>query len=138
MKNKLMVLIAIFVVVSFTYYLYCTALVFKREEIETKRIKSPDGKVEVVLVESDTGATSSYILDIYIVATGKKIAKKDKPIFSAFSIKGDKIYWQKDRFLCIEYETAKISYFSNYEYPLNDGSNYLVEIKLIPMKDSAL
>ena len=85
MKNKLMVLIAIFVVVSFTYYLYCTALVFKREEIETKRIKSPDGKVEVVLVESDTGATSSYILDIYILLQlAKRLQKKINLFFQPF------------------------------------------------------
>jgi len=131
-------LILVCIIGGIYYYFYRNALSFERVYRETRRIKSPDRKVDVVLVESDVGATSSYILDIYVVKAGKKIARKDKPVFSAFSAKGYEISWLKDRFLDIKYEKAKISYFCNYEYPLSEDATYLVEIRQTPIEDSAL
>ena len=141
MKKRIIITIgtlAVLSVVFFVYYLYCTALIFERVYVETERIKSPDGKAEAVLVDSDVGATSAYIFYVYIVEAGEEIAEEDKPVFSAYSIKGQKISWLKDRFLEIKYEKAKISNFSNYEYPLSEESDYLVEIRQTPTEDSAL
>ncbi|MDH4240569.1 MAG: hypothetical protein OEW48_13495 [Phycisphaerae bacterium] len=111
---------------------------------EAYRITSPDGKVDVVGMYYDAGATTSRIEMVYIVPTDHAMTKTDLklrrcvPVFVAEHIKGKNVCWLRDKLLEIKYETARIKRFRNSIRPLPEDVNYVVEIRQIPLKDTSL
>ena len=112
---------------------------------EAYRITSPDGKVDVVGMYYDAGATTSRIEMVYIVPADNAITKTDMklqrcvPVFTAVHIKGKEIRWLRYKLLEIKYETARITSFRNSIRPLlAEDATYIVEIREIPLKETSL
>jgi hypothetical protein len=112
---------------------------------EAYRITSPDGKVDVVGMYYDAGATKSRIEMVYIVPAGNAITKTDRklqrcvPVFTAEHIEGKSIRWLRDKLLEIRYETARITHFRNSIRPIvEEDVNYVVEIRQVPLKQTSL
>lgn len=70
------------------------------EDTEIQRIKSPDGKVEAVLVQGNCGATTSYSEELYIVPAGGKLPAEAKlSQFVADHADGLEIGWREPKVL---------------------------------------
>jgi hypothetical protein len=112
---------------------------------EAYQITSPDGKVDVVGMHYDAGATTSRIEMVYIVPAGNAITKTDMmrqryvTVFTAEHIEGKNVRWLRDKLLEIKYETARITHFRNSVRPIvEEDVNYVVEIRQVPLKDKSL
>lgn len=111
---------------------------------EAYRITSPDGKVDVVGMHYDAGATTSRIEMVYLVPVENAITKTDMklqrgvPVFTAEHIEGKNVRWLRDKLLEIKYETARITSFRNSIRPLVEDTTYIVEIREIPLKETSL
>lgn len=111
---------------------------------EAYRITSPDGKVDVVGMHFDAGATTGRIEMVYIVPANHVLSKIDVkldrcvPVFMAEHIEGKNIHWLRDNLLEIQYETAQILNFRNSIRPLPEDANYVVRIRETPLKETSL
>lgn len=103
------------------------------EEIE--RIKSPDGRVELVVTQSSGGATTSTLYKVFLVPTGQP-PKENEEKFIADHIQGMSIEWSKAGLVSIGYREARIYKFSNFWVSKDlDEAHYVVELKLSPLSD---
>lgn len=102
-------------------------------DTELERIKSPDNKVEVVLVQRDCGATTSKSFNVFVVGTGKK-TQADDLVFKADHIEGLSLLWREPKFLEIKYKQARIFQFMNF-WQTKDVDNfaYVVEVRETPL-----
>ena len=68
---------------------------------EVERIKSPDGKVEVVHIRGNRGAETSFTENIFIVPTGEKTPKpkNDYQSFLAYHVDGLDLEWREPKIL---------------------------------------
>ena len=138
-RRSIVICIFIVMVVSALYYL-STIEVFPTGYNEVIRINSPDKKVDAVMMSGDPGAMSSAFYLVYIVPADTEITKKviDKNIyqvaFAAERIEGQKIFWEEDNLLVIQYKKANIYKYKNIVYPLKDDFDYKVKIKEIEIQ----
>ncbi len=99
---------------------------------EIERIQSPDKKVEVVIVTSNGGATTSIAYHIYIVQAGKEYTKGFE-LLTADHVSKCIVAWKKDKLLTIKYKNARIFHFSNFWHSDKlDNWKYVVELRLEP------
>jgi hypothetical protein len=102
---------------------------------EKSRLKSADGKVEAVVVESFYGATSTTSSHIVIVPAGSKITNLDVEL-AVFSCDHDanlQVKWRANKELLISYDHARIFNYSNFwSREKVEQWNYVVEIFLKP------
>jgi hypothetical protein len=101
---------------------------------ELKRIISDDKKVEAVLVETGTGATSGSSPKVFIVKPGTKITidNLNYSVFTCDHSAGEvKILWKANKQLLITYNKARIFHFTNF-WNSNEVDNfdYNVDIDL--------
>jgi hypothetical protein len=116
-------LVALFLSIS------CSALASSKE---ISRVSSPDSVVDAVLVEVNGGATTDFMYFLYIVPKGGKY-EKGSQLFVITHDKGLKIFWERSKFLVIEYDEGKILQFQNYWYSRDvQNLKYVVELRLIP------
>ncbi len=108
---------------------------FMSESIETKRITSPDGLVDAILLKTNAGATTSYGYDLFIVikgAAGEKLSL-DYSKFSADKINDIRITWLENKVLQIDCKSARIFRFSNFWQSKDvQDYRYIVEIRISP------
>jgi DNA/RNA-binding domain of Phe-tRNA-synthetase-like protein len=98
-------------------------------ETQVERVKSPDGKVEAVLVKKDCGATTSESFNVFIVGSGNKTEEKDL-IFKADHVDGFSLTWRDSKFLEIKYKQARIFHFMNFWQSKDvDNFAYVVEVR---------
>lgn len=108
---------------------------------EIMRVKSPDSKVDAVVITRDVGATSAEATFIYLIPHGRKINENDddNTVFIGDYVKNLNVLWSEWRFLEIHYDEARISKFKNYwESQEVDDYHYHVEIKLFPKEGNSL
>ena len=113
------------------------SLAGKWEYSEVSRIKSPDPKVEAVLLKGDAGATTATTYSLYLVPSGKradpKSTNENRACFVADHIKNLNMVWKKSRLLQIQYEEARIIHFENlWQHRDVQDFHYVVELRLVP------
>jgi hypothetical protein len=102
-----------------------------REEL--LRVKSPDARVEAVLVRTNAGATTPYGFKVFIVPAGGRWEPGHEN-FAADHVEKLATSWQQDRLLVVEYREARIYRFSNFWQSRElDDWRYVVELKLAPL-----
>jgi hypothetical protein len=94
---------------------------------EIQRFRSPDGKLEAVLVERQTGATVSTPTELYLVNVGQRIG--ENPVFVADKTNGLILKWTSPSTITIWYSKARIFRFTNFWQPAGAP---LIEIRLLP------
>jgi hypothetical protein len=98
-------------------------------QVETNRFKSPDGKVDAVIIKKDCGATTSESYNVFVVASGKE-AKGADLVFKADHVEGLYISWRQPKFLDINYNQARIFQFMNFWQSKDvDSLRYVVEVR---------
>lgn len=109
---------------------------------EISRVRSPDGKVDAVLMRGNAGAMSSFTYCLYVVPFGCEISEKDirknkyKVVLDGSRMDGEKIVWLKTGVLEIQYREAEIYQFVDRISPLSEDKHYEVEIKKTLLADT--
>jgi hypothetical protein len=113
---------------------------------EMERVKSGDGRSEVVAVQGSAGATTSVTTLVFVVAPGTAYEQnspmfdKDRAVFRADKVKDLSLGWTRPGFLEIRFQKARVFDFTNFTEIADTGGNrYRVEIGLVPLDpDSSL
>jgi hypothetical protein len=124
----------LFLVYVLPSVLFAVSMVSSRPLVkEIQRVESPDHEVEVVVVESNPGATEPYGYAVYLVRHGSR--DLGKPVLDA-SGSAPKLNWISPRLLEISYSDICIGAFQNHwnSMELQNGL-YDVEIRLKPPED---
>jgi len=108
-------------------------VVYKQE----KRIRSPDFKVDAVLITGDAGAVTSEETYVFILPAEKTInmdsLDRSGAVFMGDHLKGFDVRWRENNLLIIRYDEARIDGFKNhFDVFGNDRYTYPVEIRLEP------
>jgi len=97
---------------------------------EQKRLISPDGIVDAVLLKTDAGATTSFAYSIHIVPKGRAPIR-DHECFVADHVKNLEVSWVQSNLLEISYSQARIFKFTNFWHSREvQDFAYVVELKL--------
>lgn len=104
---------------------------------EIRRLRSPDGQVEAVLLTGEAGATTSKATLILLVPTGRGVNVKQLQqwdvVFRADHLKNLEVAWSQPQLLDVRYEEARISQFKNlWEFWEGRDTSYAVEVRLKP------
>ncbi len=96
---------------------------------ELARITSPDGVVDVVLVETSVGATVATPSEVYVVPKGSKV--NGAPLLRADHMEHLNVRWKQPRLLEVSYSKGRIFSFTNF-WESADVQNwkYIVEVEL--------
>ena len=117
--NKYFPLAIIFFMVN------CSNGLVKREVF--LRVVSPDETVDAVIYKTNSGATSSFGYQIYIVPHGKEPDFKNM-LFRADHIKNLSVEWRSGKILNIVYDEARIFHFTNFWHSKEvQNFSYVVE-----------
>ena len=106
---------------------------------EAMRVTSPDGKLDAVLVDDNSGGVLGGIFwYLYVVPRGKPVPNDTaKRLFFADELTKGAIVWNKAHLIEIHYDKASIMHFRNisttYENGLED-----VELRLAPCSEHSL
>ena len=130
---KLMIRLFTFMVLTiFFLAIFACSLLSPCSQSEVERVKSPDNKVEAVLVKNDCGATTSETYNVYVVSIGEKIVK-NKSVFNADHVDNLSLFWRKAKYLEIKYNQARIFHFENFwQSKKVENFSYVVEIRESP------
>jgi hypothetical protein len=126
----------IYSIIIFVFFFIFTSCSTILEEMQ--RITSPDGKVDVVLMRENSGATTSFVYLVYLVDKDEKVTKRNKGYeFVADKAHGMYIEWNDNLSLTIFYpQKARINGYRNYYYHYNnDGSFYTISIRIKEIKN---
>jgi hypothetical protein len=106
---------------------------------ESKRVASPDGKLDAVFVEdSSGGALGGVFWYVYVVSKGKAVPKDpNKRLFFADELSRGAVVWSKPNLLEIHYDKASIMHFRNISTKEDNGIEY-VELRLVPTSEYSL
>jgi hypothetical protein len=77
---------------------------------EVARVASPDGRVEAVLIERNSGATTSFWYEILLVDSSNMRREQVASLYGATRSDvayGVNLIWANDRELVLEYEDAR-------------------------------
>ncbi len=98
---------------------------------ELKRLPSPDGKVEAVLIRVSGNATVGFGYRVYIVLPQERIDNFDDADARLIAYKADHvdIEWSGDKELSITYGEMKILHFSNF-WNSKELDNFEHEIRI--------
>jgi|HubBroStandDraft_6_1064221.scaffolds.fasta_scaffold329918_1 hypothetical protein len=109
--------------------------------VEEARVTSPDDRFDAVITreESPGGAMGNLYWNVFIVPKGAAVPKDEKhTLFTADSLRGEKLVWTRKHLLDIHYDFAEIDGFRNNwgENEVKDRGwregDYLVEVRLVP------
>jgi hypothetical protein len=139
--KSLLIVIVIILILSFLWYmLYLLPfLLWKAETSEIERLTSPDGKVDAVVTITDAGAVSSMSeipYEVYLIPTGNVRADEHEPVFIAYSVYGFEVKWLGDKKLLIRYDSKDVYKSDTQSSPLEDDSDYIVEIQTQQFKSN--
>lgn len=103
--------------------------------IELTRIPSPSTRLEAVLIEWPTNATSGFHYGLCIVNKGAPVPKEVEVLVSGDALIANSIRWQTDSRVALQYEAdSKIYSFQNYWEPRSSegvGESSRIEILLL-------
>jgi len=121
----------------FSFYIFgCNAIPFSEvSSTEYYRVKSPDGKVDAVLMESNGGATTSFSYNLFFLPTGasSKELSLDRSRLIADKVENLRITWIENKILQIDCKSARIFRFSNFWQSKEiQDYKYIVEIRISP------
>jgi len=124
-----------FLIASSVWILYACSFKFPWTFSEFKRLKSPKGQVEAVVLTGEAGAVAPMTTFVVVVPAGSPVSLKeptDKQIvFRADHLRGFDLVWRQPQLLEIGYQEAIISHFENLIEVIGRGSDwYPVEIHL--------
>lgn len=112
----------------------CDEAAFQGEE--THRVRSPDGRVDAVVIAGSVDATTPTVHRLHIVPAEQPIDRDAALLLSADHVEGLAISWRRDRFLDLHYSEGRIFAFSNFwQSPDIDDWSYVVELRLNPPPD---
>ena len=103
------------------------------ERREVRRVPSPDGRVDAVLVRINSGATTSIGWNLFVVPAGEKPPTREA-LFIAERIGESElsIQWMEPRELEIRLPDARIFHFRNFwSSPEVDAFKYVVRLRLV-------
>jgi len=99
---------------------------------ETVRRRSPDGKVDALLVERETGAAAATPVSLYIVKAGDPVGT-GQPVLLGDNFDGLSIKSVDPKLLSVTYKKGRIFKFTNFwESRAVDDWSYVVEVRLDP------
>lgn len=102
------------------------------ERREMQRVTSPDKRVDAVLVQRGTGATTATPMELYLVSSGLDW-RKESPLLRGDKFDGFKIIWKHSRFLEIHYKKGRIFTFTSFWNSSQiQQFQYIVELRLVP------
>jgi hypothetical protein len=106
---------------------------------EAVRVTSPDGKLDAVLIEDNSGGTLGGIFwCLYVVPKGEGAPKDDtKRLFYADELTMGAVVWKKAHLIEIHYDKASIMHFRNVSTTSENGLEY-VELRLVPSSEYSL
>lgn len=103
---------------------------------EVDRIRSPDGKVDVIIVNRNCGATTKDVYRVSLAQAGE-IPDKNSSIFLADNVEDLHIAWLAPKKLVISYKAARIFNYINFWSPQGlNGFRYVVSITEIKREES--
>src|SRR5437879_8009429 len=95
---------------------------------EVKRVRSPDGRVEAVLIQTNAGATTGFGFEVFLVPTGAN-PKTGSELFRADRVVNLDLHWRESMVLEIAYDQGRIFHFSNFWNSADlDNFRYVVEV----------
>ena len=104
---------------------------------QLKRLPSPDGVVDAVLVAKLVNATVATPYLVYIVPSGSSSFRR--PVLVGDDFMDLKLIWKGPRFLVIRFSKGEIFEFTNlWRSASVQNFEYLVEIKLEPLSDRSI
>lgn len=122
-----------------------TADILKQEHSEIKRITSPDGLADAVIVRVKTDSLSADGFIICLIAAGTKLEdltnSSEPNFFYANRIEDLELAWKDSKLLEIRYKRAAILTYRNYHWMLKDNGNtsdYCIELRLVPQSEHSL
>lgn len=83
-------------------------------EVEIFRAANPGGKMEAVMIKTNSGATTPYGYRLYVGSIGFQPIEGNE-VFKATHLEDWKVSWVNDKVLDIQYQSAKIYLYRNYE-----------------------
>jgi len=104
---------------------------------EVKRVASPDGRFEAVILTGDAGATTSTVTVLRIVRAGVKIGS-GRPLDSevvlwASHVKNLDVLWKQPKLVDIHFDEARIDIFKNHKEIQRSGDMWdVIEARLCP------
>lgn len=102
---------------------------------EVERVTSPDSIVDAVVIQSDAGATTPFVHEVYIVPKGGK--PSGTALLTGDHLIGFELKWLAPRFLEIRYKQGRIYKFTNFWRSKEiQNFSYIVELRLVPLSDS--
>ncbi|MGB7284591.1 MAG: hypothetical protein WBE13_20160 [Candidatus Acidiferrum sp.] len=106
---------------------------------EAARVASPDGKLDAVLVEDNSGgALGGIFWNVYIIRKGGAVPKDvTTRLFFADELTKGAVVWNKPHLVEIHYDKASIIQFRNISTVSENGIEY-VELRLAPSSEYSL
>lgn len=102
---------------------------------EVERVTSPDSVVDAVVIQSDAGATTPFVDEVYIVPKGGK--PTGTALLTGDHLIGLELKWLEPKFLEIRYKQGRIHKFTNFWQSKEiQDFRYVVELRLVPLTDS--
>ncbi len=104
---------------------------------EVKRVRSPGGQFEAVILTGDGGATTREATLVRILRTGEKIGTGRPPdsevVLWASDVKNLVVLWKLPRLVDIHFDEASIDLFKNHEdIPRSQDKWDVIEARLCP------
>ena len=77
---------------------------------------SPDNLLKMLVIKRGCGATTSDVINIYIVENSEEPTdlERQTPLFVADRVRGLKVIWKNKNIAVIEYKAARIFSFQNF------------------------
>ena len=103
--------LCLFIILSAVLFLL--SQIFPVETREVARVRSPDGSMDVIVYETDAGATTAYDCDIYVLEAGKGPGFFARPVANLYAPSAGKcagsvnIRWDGNARLYISHSTAR-------------------------------
>jgi hypothetical protein len=107
--------------------------------VEDMRVTSPDGMLDAVLIEDNSGgALGGIFWYLYVVPKGQP-APNDatKRLFFADELTRGLVVWNKAHLIEIHFDKASIMQFRNISTTSDNGIEY-VELRLVPSSEYSL
>lgn len=82
---------------------------------EVARATNPAGAIDAVLVEVNSGATTSFGYSVFVVPTGSQVSKRNSPAVSLYAaVRSEQAYgadlrWVTSSNLLVEFQSARIA-----------------------------
>jgi hypothetical protein len=112
----LLSLLVIFLIVLWLGIFMPRMIPFSSHEViqELSRSKSPNGKIDAVIIQTDLHSTVPTLYDVFVVGSNMQLPFEDmESVFHSSHTEDLRVSWTGDRHLKIYYSQADIGHFQN-------------------------